>query len=93
MRIQLLTLRPYDRKDRLGDATRVLPRERPLLQGGQFLAEEGVRVGHVLVEGTRQGLIQHGTVARPADPPQEGIDGPSLVARTVELDGGPNEGS
>src|SRR5262245_23294739 len=48
--IQLLTPRPYDSKDRLGDATRVLPRERPLLQGGQFLTEEGVRVSHVLIE-------------------------------------------
>jgi hypothetical protein len=91
--IQLLTLRSYHREDRLGDAPRVLPCERPPLQGGQFLAEEGVRVGHVLVEGTRQGLIQHRPVAWPAGPLQEGIDGSSLVARAVQLDGGRHEGS
>jgi hypothetical protein len=54
--IQLLTLRPDDRKGRLGDSTRVLPRQRLLLQGGQLLAEEGVGVGDLMVEGARQGL-------------------------------------
>ena len=91
--VQLLTLRPDDRQDRLGDAPRVLPCERSLLQGRQFLAEEGVCVGHVLIEGARQGLIQHRAVARPAHAPQEGIDSPSLIAHAVQLYGGPNKGS
>jgi hypothetical protein len=77
-RIQLLALGPHDREDRLGDAARMLARERPLLQGRQLLAEERVRVGHVLVEGPWEDAIEHGTVARSAGPPQKGIDRPGL---------------
>lgn len=46
--IHLLTLRSYYRENRLSDVLCVLPGERSLLQGGEFLAEEGVRVSHVL---------------------------------------------
>src|SRR5215207_8417670 len=57
------------------------------------MAEEGIRVSHGLLEGTRDCLLQHGTVVWPADRLHPGIDGPGLVARAVTLESGLGDGS
>jgi hypothetical protein len=90
-RVERQTSRAHNGQHRPYDAPGVLPPERPLVQGRQFLLEECVRVGHVLVERARKNSIQYRPIARPADASQERIDRPNLVACAVELDGGADE--
>ena len=76
--IQFLTPRPDDGKDWLDDATRVVPGERPLLEGGQFLAEERVRIGHVLVEGSRSARSSTARYRGPQTPRKKVSMAPAL---------------
>ena len=69
----------------LRDAACVLLGERPLLQGGQLLGEERIRVGDGLLEGPRESLLQRAAVVRSEDPPGEGVDGAGLVAGAIAL--------
>jgi hypothetical protein len=62
-----------------------------LLLGRHVKAKERIRIGDVLIEGTRKYSIQYGSVAMSTGPLEKGVNRPSFVPRTVELEGGPDE--
>src|SRR6266498_1932115 len=84
----LIVLRPDRHENWLSDAQCILQSEPPLAYGGHYMEKEDICLGHMLLEGARDCPIQHGTVPRPADHPQEGVDRPGFVARLVKLEYG-----
>src|SRR5262249_31639210 len=68
-------------------------RERPLLQCGQLLSEQGVRVRRRLVEATWHSLLECLPVVRPEDAREERVDGTRFVAGAVALDRRLDEGA
>ena len=67
----------------LREAARILPRERPLLQGRQLLAEERVRVGDGLLEDAREPKVERAAVVRPEHAAEERVDCTLLVACAI----------
>ena len=74
---------PEDRESGLRDPSRILPRERPLLQRRKLLAEERVSVFDGLLEGTGERLIQRAAVVRSEDALEEGVERTGFVAAAI----------
>jgi hypothetical protein len=71
----------------LGDPARVLVRERPGLEGGQFLREERVRVGDALFDGAGEPALEGVAVVGAEHSSGPGVDRTRLVSGAVALDG------
>ena len=74
---------PQYGENRLLHEARLAGSKGPLSQGGKLMAEERIRVGQRLLDGTGYRLLQDGTAIRTAGPSKERIDGLARIACPV----------